>query len=63
VVLQITDDTRIHVRGRRGAFSDLLEGDRITAFYESRAGINTATSIETKARRESGFTLGSRERR
>jgi hypothetical protein len=50
LILQVTDDTRIHARGRRASFSDLREGDHITASYEIRTGINTATSIETQAR-------------
>jgi hypothetical protein len=45
-MLRVTDDTRIHVPGRRGSFTDLREGDPAAALYESRAQINVATSID-----------------
>jgi hypothetical protein len=44
-MLQITDETRILVRGRLGSFEDLREGDRIRASYQNRSGINVARAI------------------
>lgn len=44
-MLQITDETRILVRGRPGSFEDLREGDRIRASYQNRSGINVARAI------------------
>ena len=44
--LEVTDETKINVQGKDGALSDIREGARVKASYESRDGKNLAKSID-----------------
>ena len=44
--LEITDQTKINVQGKDGALSDIREGAKVKASYESRDGKNLAKSID-----------------
>lgn len=44
--LEVTNDTQIQVEGRQGSLTDLREGAKVKAAYESRDGKNVATQIE-----------------
>jgi Cu/Ag efflux protein CusF len=44
--LEVTDETKIHVQGKDGALSDIREGAKVKASYESRDGKNVAKSID-----------------
>lgn len=50
IVLQVIDRTRIHVGGRASGFTDLRQGDIITASYEDRYGISVTGSIDVRSR-------------
>ncbi len=57
--LEITNDTQIQVEGRQGSLSDLREGEKVKAAYESHGGKNVATQIEVMpAQEKSGATTG-----
>ena len=47
--LQVTDETDIQVEGRKGSLSDLREGAKVKASYETRDGKNVAKAIEVKS--------------
>jgi hypothetical protein len=44
--LEVTDETKISVQGRDGSLTDLREGAKVKAAYESRDGKNVAKTIE-----------------
>jgi len=44
--LEVGEDTQISVDGRQGKLTDLQEGTKVKAAYESREGKNVATRIE-----------------
>lgn len=46
--LEVTSDTQIRVDGKDVTLTDLREGARIKASYESQAGKNVARSIEVQ---------------
>lgn len=50
--LEVTDQTKISVEGKDGALSDIREGARVKASYESRDGKNVAKSIDVMAAEE-----------
>jgi Cu/Ag efflux protein CusF len=57
--LEVTNDTQIQVEGRQGSLSDLREGAKVKAAYESRGGKNVATQIEVMpAQEKSGGKTG-----
>ncbi len=57
--LEVTNDTQIQVEGRQGSLSDLREGEKVKAAYESHGGKNVATQIEVMpAQEKSGATTG-----
>jgi Cu/Ag efflux protein CusF len=47
--LEVTDETKIHVQGKDGSLSDIREGAKVKASYESRDGKNVAKSIDVMA--------------
>jgi Cu/Ag efflux protein CusF len=50
--LEVTDQTKINVQGKDGSLSDIREGARVKASYESRDGKNVAKSIDVMAAEE-----------
>ena len=44
--LEVTDKTKINVQGKGGSISDIREGAKVQASYESRDGKNIAKLIE-----------------
>jgi Cu/Ag efflux protein CusF len=44
--LEVNDQTKINVQGKDGALSDIREGAKVKASYESRDGKNVAKSID-----------------
>lgn len=44
--LEVTDQTKIQVEGKDGVLSDIREGTKVKASYESRDGKNVATAID-----------------
>ncbi|HEV8674575.1 MAG TPA: hypothetical protein VGX21_11050, partial [Methylomirabilota bacterium] len=44
--LEVTDETKINVQGKEGAITDIREGAKVKASYESRDGKNVAKSID-----------------
>jgi Cu/Ag efflux protein CusF len=44
--LQVTDETKINVQGKEGSLTDVREGAKVKAAYESRDGKNIAKSID-----------------
>ncbi len=57
--LEVTNDTQIQVEGRHGSLSDLREGAKVKAAYETRGSKNVATEIEVMpAQDKSGQKTG-----
>ena len=46
--VQVADDTRIVVQGQPSKLTDINEGDKVKATYESRDGKNVARVIEVE---------------
>jgi Cu/Ag efflux protein CusF len=44
--LEVTDETKINVEGKDGSLTDIREGAKVKASYESRDGKNVAKSID-----------------
>jgi Cu/Ag efflux protein CusF len=47
--MEVTDETKINVQGKEGSITDIREGAKVRASYESRGGKNVVTSIEVMA--------------
>jgi len=56
--LEVTTDTQIQVEGRQGSLTDLREGAKVKAAYESRNGKNVATQIEVMPAQENQRSSG-----
>ena len=59
--LEVTNDTQIQVEGRQGSLTDLREGAKVKAAYESRDGKNVATQIEVMPAQETQKSSGTRQ--
>jgi Cu/Ag efflux protein CusF len=44
--VNVTDETKINVQGKEGALTDIREGAKVKAAYESRDGKNMAKTID-----------------
>ncbi len=60
--LEVTDDTKINVEGKDGSLSDIREGAKVKASYESREGKNVAKSIDVMPAEEKAQPAGTPSR-
>src|SRR5207247_11357967 len=61
--LEVTTDTQIQVEGRQGSLTDLREGAKVKAAYESRDGKNVATQIEVRPAQDTRNSAGTGDAR